>query len=61
MWAKQFWRLENLKLSDEFLEKRFPDSRQKAYYLMAIHEHGPRQVHRDLKLMGGSKPGSWQR
>jgi len=37
--AGQFWRLENLKSFDEFLEKRFPESRRKAYYLMAIHEH----------------------
>ena len=25
--AKQYWRLENRKSFDEFLEKRFPDSR----------------------------------
>ena len=37
--AKQYWRLENLKSFDEFLEKRFAESRRKAYYLMAIHEH----------------------
>ena len=37
--AKQFWRIENLKSFDEFLEKRFPESRRKAYYLMAIHEN----------------------
>jgi hypothetical protein len=36
--AKQYWRLENLKSFDEFLVKRFVDSRRKAYYLMAIHE-----------------------
>ena len=53
--ANQFWRLENLKCFDEFLEKRFPDSRRKAYYLMAIHEHLPRQMHRDLKQMGWTK------
>jgi hypothetical protein len=35
--AKQYWRVENLKSFDEFLEKRFFDSRRKAYYLMAIH------------------------
>jgi hypothetical protein len=40
--SKQYWRLEKLKSFDEFLEKRFPDSRRKAYYLMAIHEHLPR-------------------
>jgi len=37
--AKQYWRLENLKSFDEFLEKRFPESRRKAYYLMAIQEN----------------------
>ena len=36
--AKQYWRLERLKSFDEFLTKRFVDSRWKAYYLMAIHE-----------------------
>ena len=53
--AKQYWRLENLKSFDEFLEKRFPDSRRKAYYVMAIHEHLPKQMRRDLKLMGWTK------
>ena len=38
--AKQYWRLENLKSFDEFLEKRFAESRRKAYYLMAIHANG---------------------
>jgi len=37
--AKQNWRLEKWKSFDEFLEKRFPESRRKAYYLMAIHEN----------------------
>ena len=41
----QYWRVDNLKSFDEFLEKKFPESRRKAYYLMAIHEHGlPRQI-----------------
>lgn len=53
--AKQYWRLENLKSFDEFLEKRFPESRRKAYYLMAIHEHLPRQMRPDLKQMGWTK------
>src|SRR5438876_20224 len=34
--AGQYWRLENLKSFDEFLERRFPESRRKAYYLMSI-------------------------
>ena len=35
--AGQYWRLEKLKSFDEFLERRFPESRRKAYYLMSIH------------------------
>jgi hypothetical protein len=53
--AGQYWRLENLGSFDEFLERRFPESRRKAYYLMAVHEHLPRQMHRDLELMGWTK------
>jgi hypothetical protein len=53
--AKQFWRLENLNSFDEFLEKRFPDSRRKAYYLMTIHEHLPRIAKPELRQMGWTK------
>jgi hypothetical protein len=53
--ACQYWRLENLKSFDEFLERRFPESRRKAYYLMSIHEHLPPQVRRDLKQVGWTK------
>jgi len=53
--AGQYWRLENLKSFDEFLQKRFPESRRKAYYLMSIHEHLPPQVKRDLKQVGWTK------
>jgi len=53
--AGQYWRLENLKSFDEFLEKRFPESRRKAYYLMSIHEHLPAQVKRELKQVGWTK------
>jgi hypothetical protein len=53
--AGQYWRLENLKSFDEFLERRFPASRRKAYYLMSIHEHLPPQVRRDLKQVGWTK------
>src|SRR6476659_8009851 len=53
--AGQYWRLENLKSFDEFLERRFPESRRKAYYLMSIHEHLPVQVKRELKAVGWSK------
>ena len=37
--AGQYWRIDNLRSFDEFLERKFPESRRKAYYLMAIHEH----------------------
>src|SRR5205814_9906832 len=53
--AGQYWRMENLKSFDEFLEKRFPESRRKAYYLMSIHEHLPKQIKRELKQVGWSK------
>ena len=53
--AKQFWKLENLKSFDEFLEKRFPDSRRKAYYLMAIHENLTRVPKQQLREVGWSK------
>jgi hypothetical protein len=53
--AGQYWRLENLKSFDEFLERRFPESRRKAYYLMSIHEHLPPQVRKDLKNIGWTR------
>src|SRR5712671_6713675 len=53
--AGQYWRLDDLKSFDEFLEKRFPDSRRKAYYLMAIHEHLPRISKPELKMVGWAK------
>jgi hypothetical protein len=53
--AKQYWRLENLKSFDEFLEKRFVDSRRKAYYLMAIHENLTKIPRHDLQQVGWSK------
>jgi len=53
--AGQYWRVDNLTSFDEFLEKKFPESRRKAYYLMAIHEQLPRQTHRDLKDVGWTK------
>jgi hypothetical protein len=53
--SAQYWRVDNLKSFDEFLEKKFPESRRKAYYLMAIHEQLPRIPKPDLKLVGWSK------
>ena len=51
--AGQYWRLEKLKSFDEFLTRRFPESRRKAYYLMSIHEHP--QARKELKQVGWTK------
>src|SRR5437667_196801 len=53
--AGQYWRLENLKSFDGFLERCFPESRRKAYYLMSIHEHLPPEARRELKAIGWTK------
>jgi hypothetical protein len=53
--AGQYWRLQNLTSFDEFLTKKFPDSRRKAYYLMSIHEHLPSQARKELKKVGWAK------
>ena len=53
--AGQYWRVDNLQSFDEFLEKRFPESRRKAYYLMAIHENLTRVPKRQLREVGWSK------
>ena len=53
--AGQYWRLEKLKSFDEFLARRFPESRRKAYYLMSIHEHLPPQARKSLKAVGWTK------
>ena len=51
----QYWRLDNLASFDEFLERRFPNSRRKAYYLMAIHEQLTRVPKQELKEVGWTK------
>jgi len=53
--AGQYWRVESLKSFDEFLTRRFPESRRKAYYLMSIHERLPKEVRHELKQVGWSK------
>src|SRR5271170_7418917 len=53
--AGQYWRVENIKSFDEFLERRFPASRRKAYYLMSIHEHLPPQARKNLTEVGWTK------
>jgi hypothetical protein len=53
--AGQYWRVEGLASFDDFLERRFPESRRKAYYLMSIHEHLPPQVRKELNEIGWTK------
>ena len=53
--AGQYWRLENMKSFDEFFDKKFPESRRKAYYLMSIHEYLPPQARKELKNVGWAK------
>ena len=53
--AGQYWRVEQLASFDDFLSRRFPESRRKAYYLMSIHEHLPPKARRDLKQIGWTK------
>ena len=53
--AGQYWRLEKMRSFDDFLEKRFPDSRRKAYYLMAIHENLTRVPKQQLREIGWTK------
>jgi hypothetical protein len=53
--AGQYWRVDELKSFDEFLERKFSGSRRKAYYLMSIHEHLPPQARKQLKELGWAK------
>jgi hypothetical protein len=53
--AGQYWRVNDVQSFDEFLERRFPESRRKAYYLMSIHEHLPPQARKQLKEVGWAK------
>ncbi len=53
--AGQYWRVDSVKSFDEFLVRRFPESRRKAYYLMSIHEHLPPQARKELKVVGWAK------
>jgi hypothetical protein len=53
--ANQYWRIDNLKSFDEFLEKKFPQSRRKAYYLMAVHERLTRVPKKALEQLGWTK------
>jgi hypothetical protein len=53
--SRQYWRFEKLSSFEEFLERRFPESRRKAYYLMAIHENLTRIPKPQLREVGRSK------
>lgn len=53
--AGQYWLLDQLGSFDDFLENKFPDSRRKAYYLMAIHEQLTRVPRHTLKEVGWTK------
>jgi len=53
--AGQYWRYQNLKSFDEYLQRKFSESRRKAYYLMSIHEQLPKQARKGLKQVGWSK------
>ena len=53
--AGQYWRLENLSSFDEFLARRFPESRRKAYYLMSIHDHLPQIAAPEIEELGWAK------
>ena len=53
--AGQYWRLEKLKSFEEFLQRKFPESRRKAYYLMSIHENLPPQARKELEKLGWAK------
>ena len=51
--ADEYWPIEHIKSFDEFLKRRFPESRRKAYYLMSIHEQLSPKMRRELK---GTEP-----
>jgi hypothetical protein len=53
--AGRCWWLAKPKWFDEFLARRFPESRPEAYYLMSIHEHLPPQARREVKETGWTK------
>ena len=44
-----------MKSFDDFLARRFPESRRKARYIMSIHEHLPPQARKELKEVGWTK------
>jgi hypothetical protein len=53
--VRRFWRVEKLASFDVYIASRFPGSRRKAYYLMAIHEELPEPAKAHLRGIGWSK------
>ena len=53
--AGQYWRVDNVKSFDEFLEGRFSESPRKAHYLMSILKRLPPQTRKELKEVGWTK------
>jgi hypothetical protein len=56
--SRQYWRLERLSWFDQFLEKRFPESRREAYYLLS--DGDPRESDADSQApapRGGMEQG----
>jgi hypothetical protein len=59
--ACQYWKLEQLRSFDDFLDKRFPDSKRKAFYLMSIHESLPHTASGELSDIGWAKAAELSR
>lgn len=59
--AKEYWRLENLDSFEVYLERRFPGSRRKAYYLMSIYQVLPAEAHAQLGEIGWTKAAEMMR
>src|SRR5438876_771330 len=53
----QYWRLEKLKSFDEFLARRFPESRRKAYYLN-VHPRAPATAGKTRAKRSGMDQGA---
>ena len=51
---QRYWRL-GYGSFEQFLEKKFPDSRRKAYYLMSIHDHLRPLPTEEIEGLGWSK------
>lgn len=59
--ANEYWRLEGLESFEAYLERRFPGSRRKAYYLMSIHQVLPAEAQDGLAEIGWAKAAEMMR